>query len=218
MSLANLGSSAGDKLQCPRCSRVVTDRHGICRNCHENAYQCRLCRNINYEKLDAFLCNECGYCRYARFEFTLHSRPSYTAERIENEDDCLKAMDVIDRELENAHKRFSQLAAFKKPLSKLLTNFPDFDSETRDSIEPTVSMPGIGSTLKINQRIAMLGVIYGKECSAAFESLSRSVQLLQATRQELLKFQQRAHKVEMQDLERELAARLPSRQKNKCYG
>ena len=54
--------------QCPRCSRVVTDRHGICKNCHENAYQCRQCRNINYEKLDAFLCNECGYSRYGRFD------------------------------------------------------------------------------------------------------------------------------------------------------
>lgn len=24
------------KLVCPRCNRVVTDRHGICNNCHEN--------------------------------------------------------------------------------------------------------------------------------------------------------------------------------------
>ena len=28
----------------------------------------RHCRNINYEKLDGFLCNECGRSRHARFE------------------------------------------------------------------------------------------------------------------------------------------------------
>jgi len=61
-------------LHCPRCARHVTDvKHGICSNCRENAYQCRYCRNINYEKLDAFICNECGHCRYAKIQTTLHT-------------------------------------------------------------------------------------------------------------------------------------------------
>lgn len=35
---------------CLRCGRQVEDRHGVCLNCGENAYQCPYCRNINYEK------------------------------------------------------------------------------------------------------------------------------------------------------------------------
>ena len=77
--------AGGEKLQCPRCSRTVTDKHGICNHCGDNAYQCRHCRNINYEKLDAFLCNECGFCKFARFEFTLTVRPSYVVERVTTE-------------------------------------------------------------------------------------------------------------------------------------
>jgi len=34
-----------EKLQCPRCSRIVTDKHGICKHCRENAYQCKQCRS-----------------------------------------------------------------------------------------------------------------------------------------------------------------------------
>jgi RNA polymerase subunit RPABC4/transcription elongation factor Spt4 len=37
----NLQASSLESLQCPRCSRYVTGKHGICSNCHENAYQWR---------------------------------------------------------------------------------------------------------------------------------------------------------------------------------
>jgi hypothetical protein len=60
--------------RCPRCTRHVTDRHGVCAQCHENVHQCRRCRNINYEHTDAFLCNECGHSRFARLEICLRAR------------------------------------------------------------------------------------------------------------------------------------------------
>ncbi|CAN0001413.1 unnamed protein product, partial [Phaeothamnion confervicola] len=65
------GSKAGATLHCPRCGRPVTDMHGVCRQCGEVAFQCRQCRHINYESLDAFLCAECGYCAYAQFSYRL---------------------------------------------------------------------------------------------------------------------------------------------------
>ncbi|KAH3761904.1 auxin transport protein BIG [Pelomyxa schiedti] len=113
---------ATEKLQCPRCSKVVTDKHGICRQCHENAYQCRQCRNINYEHLDAFLCNECGYCKFAKFEITLSAKPSFAAERIETDQDMKKGLDTIDTESQNAHKRYSQLASFRTPLARVASH------------------------------------------------------------------------------------------------
>ncbi len=57
----SLQEASHEVLTCPRCSNVVTDRHGICRYCRENAFQCRQCRGINYEVPDAFMCQECGY-------------------------------------------------------------------------------------------------------------------------------------------------------------
>ena len=113
-------SSLSQRMLCPRCNRPVTDRHGICRHCRENAFQCRLCRNINYENLDAFLCNECGYCKHARFDYTLVCKPSFSAEPILTEEDKAKAMASMQRESENAHQAFEDILACKKTLEKLL--------------------------------------------------------------------------------------------------
>ena len=77
-------------------------------------------RNINYEKLDAFLCDECGFCKHARFDFTLVVKPSYVVERISNEAEREKLLALIDTELQNANKRHSQLATLKRPLESLL--------------------------------------------------------------------------------------------------
>ncbi len=44
---------------------------GVCGNCGEVAFQCRKCRHINYDRLDAFLCVECGYCTSGAFVFEL---------------------------------------------------------------------------------------------------------------------------------------------------
>lgn len=111
---------SGDALQCPRCSRTVTDRHGICRNCHENAYQCRQCRNINYENLDGFLCNECGYCKHARFEFSIGGRLTYVAETVRNEDDRRRAAKTIEKETNSIHHCINQLGRLRTSIIKSL--------------------------------------------------------------------------------------------------
>lgn len=69
-------STAAERLICPRCESIVSDRHGVCHNCGEVAFQCRLCRTINYENLNALLCVECGYCRFARFVYGIQGYPS----------------------------------------------------------------------------------------------------------------------------------------------
>lgn len=118
----NNGSRPGEVLQCPRCSRPVTDRHGICHNCHENAYQCRQCRNINYENLDGFLCNECGYCKHARFEFSISGRPTFIAERILNEEDRIRASKLIEKETRNVHRSMEQLTKLRTSLIRSLNS------------------------------------------------------------------------------------------------
>ena len=73
-------------MNCPRCGKGVQGRHGICNSCGENALQCTFCRNINYEQPDAYLCNECGFSRFAKFEFNLTAKVGFASERIENDD------------------------------------------------------------------------------------------------------------------------------------
>ncbi|KAG6555165.1 hypothetical protein Mapa_003204 [Marchantia paleacea] len=212
----NLQASSLESLQCPRCSRYVTDKHGICSNCHENAYQCRQCRNINYENLDSFLCNECGYSKYGRFEFNFMAKPSFTFDCMENDEDMKKGLVAIEAESENAHKRYQQLLGFKKPLLKLVSSIgeTEMDSQQKDSVQQMiVSVPG-SSSFKINRKIAILGVLYGEKCKMAFDSVSKSVQTLEGLRRVLMAY-----------LERKLSAGQSSnalpvapRPSNRCFG
>ncbi|KAL2641590.1 hypothetical protein R1flu_009177 [Riccia fluitans] len=212
----NLQASSLESLQCPRCSRYVTDKHGICSNCHENAYQCRQCRNINYENLDSFLCNECGYSKYGRFEFSFMAKPSFTFDSMENDDDMKKGLLAIEAESENAHRRYQQLLQFKKPLLKLVSSIgeTEMDSQQKDSVQQMiVSVPG-SSSFKINRKIAILGVLYGEKCKMAFDSVSKSVQTLEGLRRVLMAYLERKRSVRQTSSAHPVAPR-PC---NRCFG
>jgi len=122
------GASSSERLLCPRCSRTVSDRHGICRNCDENAYQCRQCRNINYENLDAFLCIECGYCKHGKFEFTLESAISFSAERIVNEADRLRTTSIIENEITFVQTQYDNLCVLGETVRNLINDTVEDES------------------------------------------------------------------------------------------
>ncbi|XP_019442749.1 PREDICTED: auxin transport protein BIG-like isoform X1 [Lupinus angustifolius] len=210
----NLQELSLEPLQCPRCSRPVTDKHGICSRCHENAYQCRQCRNINYEHLDSFLCNECGYSKYGRFEFNFMAKPSFTFDNMENDEDMKRGLAAIESESENAHKRYQQLLGFKRPLLKIVSSIDEseMDSQQKDPVQQMmVSLPG--SSCKINRKIALLGVLYGEKCKAAFDSVSKSVQTLQGLRKVLMNYLHQKHS------DNGVASRfVVSRSPKNCYG
>lgn len=211
----NLQALSLEPLQCPRCSRPVTDKHGICGNCHENAYQCRQCRNINYENLDSFLCNECGYSKYGRFEFNFMAKPSFTFDSMENDEDMKRGLAAIESESENAHRRYQQLLGFKKPLLKIVSSIGEneIDSQHKDSVQQMmVSLPG--PSCKINRKIALLGVLYGEKCKAAFDSVSKSVQTLQGLRRVLMNYLHQKHSDNGVAASRFVVSRSP----NNCYG
>jgi len=42
--------------------------------------------DINYENLEAFLCNECGFCQYGHFEYTLTAKPNFAVDPIETDE------------------------------------------------------------------------------------------------------------------------------------
>jgi E3 ubiquitin-protein ligase UBR4 len=119
----NLQAKMTMALHCPRCARLVTDvKHGICTNCRENAYQCRYCRNINYEKLDAFICNECGYCRYAKIQTTLSAHATL----------CLRHPKLQDAE--DLSDAVQELKAQSQAIAKILESIESAESSIRTAL------------------------------------------------------------------------------------
>nr|CDQ02267.1 Bm2761, isoform b [Brugia malayi] len=78
---------APEFVHCPRCSTSVTPNPGICSNCGENVFQCVKCRAINYDEKEPFLCNSCGFCKYARLEAVLVGRSLPSVQAIEDDND-----------------------------------------------------------------------------------------------------------------------------------
>jgi hypothetical protein len=79
-------------IHCPRCTRVVTNAHGVCNSCGEVAFQCRKCRHINYDRLDAFLCVECGFCASGTFQYDLTAAVATNAVAIMNDRDYVRSV------------------------------------------------------------------------------------------------------------------------------
>ncbi|KAG7276340.1 hypothetical protein CRUP_032395 [Coryphaenoides rupestris] len=110
-----------ETLQCPRCSASVPANPGVCGNCGENVYQCHKCRSINYDEKDPFLCNACGFCKYARFDFMLYAKPCCAVDPIENEEDRKKAVTNINTLLDKADRVYHQLMGHRPQLESLLS-------------------------------------------------------------------------------------------------
>ena len=55
-------------------------------------------------KKDPFLCNSCGFCKYAKFEYSLTARPCCAVDPIENEEDRKKALANINSLLKKQTK------------------------------------------------------------------------------------------------------------------
>ena len=49
-------------------------------------------RSINYDERDPFLCNACGFCKYAKFDYNLTARPCCAVDPIESEEDRKKVV------------------------------------------------------------------------------------------------------------------------------
>ncbi len=53
-------------------------------------------RAINYDEKDPFLCNSCGFCKYAKFDFTLTARACCAVDPVENDEDRKKVQRDVD--------------------------------------------------------------------------------------------------------------------------
>ncbi len=172
-------------------------------------FQCHKCRSINYDEKDPFLCNACGFCKYAKFEYTLTSRPCCAVDPIESEDDRKKAILSINSLLDKADMVYRQLIGNKPLLESLLLKVSE--SGTCDSHDYGGGGGGSGGGNHVNQWIQQLAQKYCGDCKNSFEELSKIIQKVMATRRELVAFDKRKHYVES-------AAGPVTKSTGKCYG
>lgn len=155
-------------LNCPFCHRPIQDRRsGYCQKCHENAYQCRDCRAINYNYLDGYICYQCGYSNYASFDWTIRAYNSFSHTHITNDDDCNASLVKCDDLLEQAHSNFALLTNLRKQIDEVLS-------------------PASGKS--VNKKTTQLNTLYNEKCKSQFIQLSEIVQHICAIRNAVGRF------------------------------
>ncbi|XP_050389975.2 E3 ubiquitin-protein ligase UBR4 [Patella vulgata] len=180
--------ATSETLQCPRCSASVPANPGVCSNCGENVYQCHKCRAINYDEKDPFLCNACGFCKYAKFDFNLTAKPCCAVDPIENEDDRKKAITTINTLLEKADRIYKQLQSHRPVLENLLIQVTEHGCERlMDDVGTIASGTGVPAS-NVNKAIQHLAQKYCGECKSSFDELSKIIQKVMACRRELVEY------------------------------
>jgi len=177
-------------------------------------FQCHKCRSINYDEKDPFLCNACGFCKYAKFEYTLSTRPCCAVDPIENEDDRKKAIANVNNLLEKADKVYNQLVGFKPAIESLLIRISE---STADNVSEDSNNAGSGSGGGVNQLLVELAQRYCGDCKNAFEELSKIIQKVMATRKELVSFDESRKSIKGLSTEERLSGKKCVVQ-TKCYG
>lgn len=180
--------ATGESLQCPRCSQSVPANPGVCANCGENVFQCHKCRAINYDEKDPFLCHACGFCKYAKFDYTLTARPCCAVDTIENDEERKKMVHTIGALLDKADRVYRQLVANKPILESLLHKISEHRLEGRVGDENSNASNSSFSGAQINRVIQTLAHKYCVDSKGHFEDLSKIIQKVLACRKELVTY------------------------------
>lgn len=175
--------ATSETLQCPRCSASVPAVPGVCSNCGENVFQCHKCRAINYDEKDPFLCNTCGYCKYAKFDFVMTAKQCCAVDPIESEEDRKKAVSMINSHLESADVLYKQVQCLKSLLDELLVKMSEHQTIRTDSPPAPTNQ-----SVSVNKSLQQLALKYTNDCRQAFEDLSKIIQKVLATRKELVEY------------------------------
>lgn len=179
-----IGLAAGPErelLPCPRCSKIVEDRHGVC-SCGENAFQCGQCRNINYENLGAFFCNECGTSRFCKLEVQLTARVGPAKDRVIDEASKLLAEDKVEHLIEGIQEHFDVLPKRKETLHHLVHSakgLADYDFKF-----------DLSQNKSLNPVINRLTGLYSKEARQDYSEMMKAVRTVVGLRKELILYNQ----------------------------
>ena len=126
----------------------------MCGNCGENVFQCHKCRSINYDEKDPFLCNVCGFFKYAKFDYALSCRPCCAVDPVESEDDRRKAIAAVNGLLDKADRVYKQLMGNKPQLEALLVKVVESSHDIDMSNQGTAGNASSGN--QVNSFIQQL--------------------------------------------------------------
>jgi len=106
-------------------------------------------RAINYDEKDPFLCHACGFCKYAKFDYTLTGRACCAVDPIESDDDRKKTVGTINSLLEKADRVYKQLIANKPTLEvstvkKVILNPCIYSLSFDTDAPPSFTVPASG--------------------------------------------------------------------------
>lgn len=205
-------TGSSESLQCPRCSAAVPANPGVCSNCGENVFQCHKCRAINYDEKDPFLCHSCGFCKYAKFDYSIYGRACCAVDPIESADDRAKTVSTIHSSLEKADRVYRTLQANKQILELLVQKVAEH------KVDRTVDEHVIGnmvSSSQVNKVIQLLAQKYCVESKTSFEELSKIIQKVQACRRELVAFDRSQSDLPLSSSDIQAENVVPH---NRCYG
>ncbi|XP_053374331.1 E3 ubiquitin-protein ligase UBR4-like [Mercenaria mercenaria] len=194
--------ATSETLQCPHCSASIPANPGVCGNCGKvcsgviNAgkisqplvFSHRFIhfQAINYDEKDPFLCNACGFCKYAKFDFTPTAKPCCAVDPIENEEDRKKAITIINLLLEKADRIFKQLQLHRPALENLGIQVAEHSTgRPEDGDGQGGGVPGSA----VNKSIQQLALKYWGESKSSFDELSKIIQKVLACRKELVDYE-----------------------------
>ncbi|KAF4528052.1 hypothetical protein B566_EDAN016728, partial [Ephemera danica] len=160
--------ASSETLQCPRCGVSVPANPGVCGNCGENVFQCHKCRAINYDEKDPFLCHSCGFCKYAKFEYTLTARPCCAVDPIENDEDRKKTLNSISTMQERADRIYKQLSTIRPNVEVILQSIEEGQGAQEEG-----GSTGSSNSTHVKQRINLLAQRYCVDCKSSFEELGK---------------------------------------------
>uniref|UniRef100_A0A182FS89 Uncharacterized protein n=2 Tax=Anopheles albimanus TaxID=7167 RepID=A0A182FS89_ANOAL len=217
-------SGSSESLQCPRCSAVVPANPGVCGNCGENVFQCHKCRAINYDEKDPFLCHSCGFCKYAKFDYSIYGRACCAVDPIESAEDRAKTVQSIQTSLEKADRSYKALQNNKQILELLVQKVSEhkLDRVLDESLigASVVGGGAGGNPSQVNRVIQLLAQKYCVESKSTFEELSKIIQKVQACRKELVAYDRSQQDIvsSVSQLRSTGEGGRPMVAMNKCYG
>jgi len=111
------------------------------------------------------LCHAGGFCKYAKFEYTVVGRACCAVDPIEGEEDRRETLAAIAAMQERADRVYKQLAAVRPSLENILgeeSTAPDADGAA-----------SAASNTHVKHKIQLLAQRYCSDCKTSFEELGK---------------------------------------------
>ena len=137
--------------------------------------------------MDAFLCIDCGFCRFAKFRYRFRARPSAEMDRIESETDEAACLQRIENEASTARTAARKLEQLREGLAHALLAVAPVTPTVVVDVTASSAVGGSdsGRVRQLPKAILALEHLYRHEVQDAAETLATSNRALRIARQEV---------------------------------